>query len=60
MSAKTGNKVESAISDFTLETAQDLIEVIPLKDIYMQFLLHLNEGFDDDLLMDCIGMLTDE
>jgi len=28
-----------------------------LKDIYMQVLLHENEDFDDDLLMDAIELL---
>ena len=28
-----------------------------LKDVYMSFLEHMNEDFDDDLLLDCISML---
>ena len=29
-----------------------------MKDIYMQMLLHLNEDFDDDLLLDSILILN--
>jgi hypothetical protein len=37
-------------------------EVAPivLKDAYMNMLLHLNEDFDDDLLMDAIELLEKE
>jgi len=28
------------------------------KDIYMHMLLHLNDDFDDDLLMEAIGLLV--
>ena len=28
------------------------------KDVYMHFLLHLNEDFDDDLLFDVIDMIV--
>jgi hypothetical protein len=31
----------------------------PLKDLYMTFLLSLNDDFDDDLLQDAIGLLAD-
>ena len=34
--------------------------IIRLKDIYMSFLEHLNEEFDDDLLLDCINILQSE
>ena len=30
-----------------------------IKDIYMNLLLHINEDFDDDLLMDILELLTD-
>ena len=30
------------------------------KDNFMHFLLHINEDFDDDLLMDAIGILSDQ
>ena len=33
------------------------IEPLRFKDIYMSFLLHLNEEFDDDLLFDSIKIL---
>ena len=31
--------------------------VFLLKERYMSFLLHLNEDFDDDLLLDSLGVL---
>jgi hypothetical protein len=35
------------------------VKVIPVKDRYMYLLLHLNEDFDDDLLLDAIRLLVD-
>ena len=32
---------------------------ITILEFYMQCLLHLNEDFDDDLLLDCINLLID-
>ena len=29
-----------------------------LKDHYLQWLLHLNDNFDDDLLLDCLKLLS--
>lgn len=29
-----------------------------IKDVFLSFLLHLNEDFDDDLLADAIALLT--
>ena len=34
------------------------ITVISAKDQFMQMLLHLNEDFDDDLLLDALRLLT--
>ena len=31
----------------------------PIMAVYMMFLLHINEDFDDDLLQDAISMLVD-
>lgn len=31
-----------------------------MKDAYMQMLLHLNEDFDDDYLLDCMRVLDQE
>ena len=31
-----------------------------MKDMYMLFMLGLNEDFDDDLLLDAMRMLSDE
>ena len=39
----------------TLKTKR--ARVFPLKERYMTFLLHLNEDFDDDLLLDSLGTL---
>ena len=36
------------------------IKYFELKDISMFMLLHLNEDFDDDLLLDCIKLLIQE
>ena len=34
------------------------MEQIILKDAFMHFLLHINEDFDDDLLQDCLQLLS--
>jgi hypothetical protein len=31
---------------------------VPMKDLFMNMLLHLNQDFDDDLLMDAVEMLV--
>ena len=36
------------------------IIAIRIKDVFMSFLLHLNEDLDDDLLSDAIGMMVSE
>ena len=36
-----------------------VIKVFRLREIFMFFMLHLNEDFDDDLLLDTIRLLTD-
>ena len=33
------------------------LRVFEMKDIFMNMLLHLNEDFDDDLLLDAINVL---
>ena len=33
------------------------LRVLEMKDIFMNMLLHLNEDFDDDLLLDAINVL---
>ena len=33
------------------------IQILAVKDIFMLFLLHLNEDFDDDLLLDYMALL---
>ena len=34
------------------------LRVFEMKDIFMNMLLHMNEDFDDDLLLDAINVLT--
>lgn len=31
----------------------------PIKDVYMYMLEHINEDFDEDLLQDCVELLTE-
>ena len=33
--------------------------LVEMKDIYLNFLLHLNQDFDDDLMQDAIELLED-
>jgi len=33
---------------------------LPIKDVFMNMLLNLNEDFDEDLLMDVMSLLWDE
>jgi len=35
------------------------VEVVPMKDLYMNMLLSINEDFDDDLLQDTMEILVD-
>ena len=58
VSAKTGENVEDAINKFLYEVLWEKAELVPLKDIFMSFLLHLNEDFDDDLLLDAMDILV--
>ena len=60
MSAKTGSNIESTINDFIEEIVIDRMSIVPWKDIYMLWLLALNDNFDDDLLQDAVQMLMDE
>ena len=58
VSAKTNDNLERAMNEFLYEIVKEKVKV--LKDIYMNFLLFLNEDFDDDLLFDAISMLSNE
>ena len=60
VSAKSGLKVESALSNLIFETVIHKTKIFPVKDIYMTFLLGLNDDFDDDLLQDAIEILADD
>ena len=60
VSAKTGSNIESTINDFIEEIVIDRMSIVPWKDIYMLWLLALNDNFDDDLLQDAVQMLMDE
>ena len=51
-------KIPEVLTDFSKEVALGLVEHIPLKDVYMNFLLWINDDFDDDLLMDALGFLV--
>ena len=44
------------ISEIEVKTVK--IELLPLKNIYLGMLLHLNEDFDDDLLLDAMRILA--
>ena len=61
VSAKTGENVHEALLELINKMAQKKfgIDIILLKDIYMMFLLHLNEDLDDDLLQDAMDTLVD-
>ena len=59
-------KVDPLDPDSYLESSQSLgsetiafkrTSVFLLRERYMSFLLHLNEDFDDDLLLDSLGVL---
>jgi hypothetical protein len=59
VSAKTGLNVEEAVAGFVLEIARERVEAVELKDLYLWFLLGLNEDFDDDLLQEAQELLVD-
>jgi hypothetical protein len=59
VSALSSKGVEEAFSRFVLEIVKDDVSLVRLKDVYMSFLLQLNEDFDDDLLLDAIDLLVD-
>ena len=60
VSAKTGQNVHEAHMDLVNKIVQRKgINSLPLKDIYMMFLLQLNEDLDDDLLQDAMEVLVD-
>ena len=58
VSAKTNDNLEKTMNEFIFEIVKEKIKV--LKDIYMNFLLFLNEDFDDDLLFDAISLLSNK
>jgi hypothetical protein len=41
------------------EVTLEIKEIMDLSNQYLQFLLHLNEDFDDDLLQDAMSLLID-
>jgi hypothetical protein len=59
VSAKTSRKLEKTVSEFALEIAREQSESVDLKEIYLNFLLGLNEDFDDDLLQEALELLVD-
>ena len=50
VSAKTGGGVEKTFKKILENTVESVIETVQLKDIYMVFMLHIDENFDEDLL----------
>ena len=58
VSAKTGENLNRAITDFLDVIIQDMVSIIYLKDVYIAFLLTKNDDFDDDLLQDAIEILN--
>ena len=42
----------------SFKVLEEKIHMFPLKDIFMNFMLHLNEDFDDDLLQDAMSILV--
>jgi hypothetical protein len=58
-SAKTGLNVEKAIASYAWEIARKQVDIIDPKDLYLHFLLELNEDFDDDLLQEALELLVD-
>jgi hypothetical protein len=59
VSAKTGQNVRETFRKFIRKIIESKVDVIPLKDLYMNMLLCVNEDFDDDLLHDAMEMLVD-
>lgn len=58
VSAKTGaNELKEYLHDFA---SREVIRGmrLPMKEVYMSYLLHLFEDFDDDLLQDAMEELT--
>jgi hypothetical protein len=59
VSSATGDNLEKAVIGFVETVALRELEAIDPRDVYMGFLLALNEDFDDDLLQDVLRLLTD-
>jgi hypothetical protein len=59
VSAKTGQNIAEVLTFFGVEIAKKKADVVESKDIYMTFLLALNEDFDDDFLREAIELLVD-
>ena len=52
------NNLNEKLTSFAKEVTKIKIEHIPLKEVYMSFLLSIDDNFDDDLLMDAIECLV--
>jgi hypothetical protein len=59
VSAKTGEKVDRVLTDFIVSLAAQKRTIGLLKDGYLSLLLALNDDFDEDLLLDAMGLLVD-
>jgi hypothetical protein len=53
------NDANKVLTNFVTGIVKRKVQLVSLKEVYMTLLLSLNEDFDEDLLQDTIGMLTD-
>jgi len=51
--------VDNNLDAFLIKLLTDKLHNYEWKEVYMSFLLHINEEFDDDLLQDVIQLLVD-
>ena len=59
VSAKTGQNVREVLGVWLEDMLSVHFKAAPLKDIFMTFLLSLNDNFDDDLLQEAIELLPE-
>jgi hypothetical protein len=58
ISARTGQQLRETLNEVVLAIARAKVTEMPLQDVYLSFLLQLNEDFDDDLLQEAVALLT--
>ena len=54
------NHIYRELDQFAKNIALKKFDIVSLKEIFLTFLLFLNEDFDDDLLQDAIQLLVEE